>query len=111
LRWITITDVRQSYAEFLTLLRQSLLGPLGMLPLNTREDILAGRILEPALNAFVVRVRANASSVTQEHLDELRKQGLSEDAIFDAAVCAAVVAGVERYDCGMQALNGSRHAP
>src|SRR6188474_860299 len=103
--------MQTSYAKFLDRLREVLLGSSGVLPLSTRENILAGRILERPLNGFVVRVRANASSVTPEHLKELLRSGLLEDEVFEAAICAAVVAGFERYESGMKALRDGSHAP
>jgi hypothetical protein len=102
--------MRASYAEFITRLKRQLEGPLGKLPLKVRQDILEGRILDEPLNAFVVRVRANAVSVTQEHIDELKASGLDEDAIFDASVCAAFFAGWERWQAGMKALGKSGDA-
>jgi hypothetical protein len=102
--------VREPFGPFLERLRQQLVGPLGKLPAHVRRDIIEGRILDGPLNAFVVRVRANATSVTQQHIDELKASGLDEDEIFDAAVCAAFVAGVERYEAGMKALRGSSDA-
>ena len=103
--------VQQPYAEFLNLLREQLLGPLGKLPAAVRRDILEGRIVDGVLNAFVVRVRANATSVTQAHIDKLKAAGLDEDEIFDAAVCAAFYAGFERYQAGVNALKGTADAP
>jgi hypothetical protein len=102
--------MRKSYAEFLDQLQKQLLGPLGKLPADVRRDIIDGRILEGKLNAFVVRVRANATSVTQEHIDELKASGLGEDEIFEATICAAFLAGLERYQVAMKALSGSTDA-
>jgi hypothetical protein len=104
-------EVRQPYADFLRQLREQLLGPLGKLPASVRLDILEGRIVDGVLNTFVVRVRANATSVTQGHIDELKAAGLDEDEIFDAAVCAAFYAGFERYQAGVNALKGTTDAP
>ena len=102
--------MRESYSDYLNRLREQLLGPLGKLAPGVRRDILDGRIVEGAVNAFVVRVRGNASSVTQQHIDELKASGLDEDEIFDAAVCAAFVAGAERYQTAMKALQESADA-
>jgi hypothetical protein len=72
-------SVREPYPDFLKRLREQLLGPAGRLAANVRRDIVEGRIVEGVLNAFVVRVRANASSVTQEHIYELKMKGYDED--------------------------------
>src|SRR5688572_32900872 len=98
------SKMRTSYGEFIVRLRQELEGPLGKLAFKLRTDILEGRILEEPLNGFVVRVRANATSVTQQHIDELKASGLDEDGIFEASVCAAFVAGMERWQAAMKAM-------
>jgi alkylhydroperoxidase family enzyme len=102
--------MRESYGDFLGRLKKQLVDSLGKLPASVRREIIEGRIVEGALNAFVVRVRANAASVTQQDIDELKASGLDEDEIFEAAVCAAFVAGVERYAAGMKALRESTDA-
>jgi pyruvate/oxaloacetate carboxyltransferase len=103
--------VRESYADYLNRLKDQLLGPLGKLPAAVRRDIIEGRIVEGVLNTFIVRVRANATSVTQEHIDELKASGLTEDEILDATLCAAFVAGTERYEAAMRALEEAKDAP
>jgi alkylhydroperoxidase/carboxymuconolactone decarboxylase family protein YurZ len=103
--------VREPFSDYLNRLRGQLLGPLGRLSAELRRDIIEGRIVEGALNAFVVRVRANAASVTQEHIDQLKAEGLDEDEIYDATVCAAFVAGAERYNAALNALNEAKDAP
>ena len=99
------------FSDYMNRLREQLLGPLGKLPLPVRREIIEGRIVEGVLNSFVVRVRANATSVKQEHIEELRAAGFDEDEIFDATVCAAFVAGAERYEAAMNALKGANDAP
>jgi hypothetical protein len=98
--------MRKAYAAFLEQLKEQLLGASGSLPVEVRRDIIQGRILEGALNAFVVRVRANATSVSQADIDLLKADGASEDDIFEAAVCAAYVAGAERFEAGLRAMKG-----
>jgi alkylhydroperoxidase/carboxymuconolactone decarboxylase family protein YurZ len=97
-------SVRDGYQELLGKLKQQLLGPLGKLAEQTRRDIIAGRIVDARLNDLVVRVRANASSVTQAHIDALKAAGTDEDEIFDAVVCAAFLAGEERYEATLAVL-------
>jgi hypothetical protein len=101
----------ESFAGRLAQLKTQLLGPLGKLSAEVRRDIVEGRIIEEPLNAFVIRVRASASTVTQAHVDALKASGLDEDSIFDATVCAAFVAGMERWTLAMKALGRSDDAP
>ena len=98
---------RKSYGDFLDRLKDTLLGSLGTLPVDVRSGIIEGRILEDPLNAFVVRVRANATSINDDQIAELKASGLTEDEIFEATVCAAFVAGLERYEVAMKALKES----
>jgi alkylhydroperoxidase family enzyme len=97
--------MRASYEKFLDKLREQLLTPKASLPLDVRRDILDGRIVEGALNAFIVRVRGSASSITQAHIDQVKAAGFDEDAIFEAAICAALVAGTERYHAAIKAIS------
>jgi hypothetical protein len=98
--------MRNSYAKFMERLRKRLLEPDAELPGDVRREIIEGRIVDEPLNAFVVRIRANASSITQEHIDQLKAKGFAEDQIFEATVCAAFRAGLERYQAAMSALEG-----
>jgi hypothetical protein len=90
--------MRAPYADFLVRLRESLTGSQARLAPDVRRDIIEGRILEEPLNAYVVRVRANAASIGPEEIAQLKQRGLSEDEIFEGTVCAAYRAGVERYE-------------
>ena len=64
--------------------------------------------LAPDLTAYVDTIARGAYRVTDEHIDRLRRAGLSEDQIFDLTVNAAVSAGVSRLDRALKLLNGSR---
>lgn len=65
-----------------------------------------GAGVAPPLAAFVDKVIERAYTVTDADIDGLRAAGLSEDAIFEAVVAAAVGAGLARLDAGMAALAG-----
>ena len=64
--------------------------------------------LSPDLVAYVDTVARGAYRVTDEHVDRLRRAGLSEDQIFDLTVNAAVTAGVSRLDRALRLLQGGR---
>jgi hypothetical protein len=87
-------------------LRQTLTGPSGRLASALRREVIEGRILEEPLNGFVIRVRANAASIGAEEIAELKRSGLSEDEIFEATVCAAFRAGLERYEIFRTLMKG-----
>ena len=57
-----------------------------------------------ALGAYVDKVATRAYAVTDEHVDALRHQGYTEDAIFELTVTAALGAGLARLERGLAAL-------
>jgi hypothetical protein len=107
---VTIFFVGEGYSGLLGRLRERLLGPLGKLPVDVRRDILEGRIVDGALNAFVVKVRANAASIEQRDIDALERNGYDDDEIFDAAVCAAFHEGEHRYAAALKAIEDAPDA-
>lgn len=58
----------------------------------------------PGAEAYCDTVRRHAYRVTDAQVDELRAAGLGEDEIFELTVAAAVGAGLDRLEAGMQAL-------
>jgi alkylhydroperoxidase family enzyme len=58
----------------------------------------------PAARAYLEAVRRHAYRVTDRDVAELRARGLSEDEIFELTVAAAVGAGLQRLDAGLEAL-------
>jgi len=79
----------------------------------TRYDPLIERLHEaahpdrpppPAALGYVDTVRRHAFRVTDAQVEALSAAGLSEDEIFELTVAAAVGAGLERLDAGMQSL-------
>jgi alkylhydroperoxidase family enzyme len=69
-------------------------------PENTQEDI------PEALRAYVDKVARHAYKVTDGDLDDLKKAGYSEDAIFEITLSAALGAGMSRLERGLAALRG-----
>ncbi len=56
------------------------------------------------LNPFVEKVKAHAYRVTDEDIDELLAAGLTQDEVFHATTHAALEAGLERFQAGLDAL-------
>ena len=67
----------------------------------------AGRIPE-SLREYVDAVALHAYRITDEDLQELRRAGYSEDAIFEISVAASVGAGLARLERGLSILRGAR---
>jgi hypothetical protein len=63
----------------------------------------AGEIPE-GLRQYVDTVALHAYRITDEDLQELRRAGWSEDAIFEVSVAAAVGAGLARLERGLGIL-------
>jgi len=81
--------------------------------MKTRYDDLVGRLREaarpgrpspPEFEAYLEKVRLHAYKVTDADVQALKDAGYSEDEIFEHTVSAAVAAGLERLDAGLEAL-------
>jgi alkylhydroperoxidase family enzyme len=58
----------------------------------------------PIFASYLEKVRLHAYQVTDADVQRLKNAGFSEDKIFEHTVSAAVAAGLERLDAGLQAL-------
>jgi hypothetical protein len=63
------------------------------------------------LLAYVEKVTQSAYKITDQDIERLRKNGYSEDAIFEITLCASMGAGLARLERGLTALKGGQHAP
>jgi alkylhydroperoxidase family enzyme len=79
----------------------------------TRYDELVSRLREAAqpgrpapqpLRPYLEKVRRDATAVTDDDVDGLRRAGFTEDEIFEHTVSAAVAAGLERLEAGLRVL-------
>jgi alkylhydroperoxidase family enzyme len=52
----------------------------------------------PQSAAYLEKVRTCATTITDADVDELKRQGLSEDEIFEQTVAAAISEGLRRLD-------------
>ena len=60
------------------------------------------------LESYVDKVGRHAYKVTDDDIEKLKSAGYSEDAIFEITLCAALGAGIGRWERGLTALKGSR---
>ena len=78
----------------------------------TRYDALISQLLAAApnreapqhFNAYLEKVRRHAYTITDQDVQELKDAGYSEDEIFEFTVSAAVAAGIERLNAGLETL-------
>jgi alkylhydroperoxidase family enzyme len=76
-------------------------------PANSDNDPDCPEGLPTLLCAFVDKVIKHAYKVTDGDIERLRDAGYSEDAIFEAMVCAAAGAGLFRLNRGLNAMKGN----
>ena len=58
----------------------------------------------PELAPYLEKVRRHAFQVTDDDVQHLKDAGFTEDEIFEHTVSAAVAAGLERLEAGLEAL-------
>lgn len=90
-------------------LRASLTQSPGALPPDVRTAIVERNTqkIPPALVPYVIKVALHAYKVTDEDILQLKRDGLSEDVIFEATAAAAVGAAMLRLEKGMAALRSA----
>ena len=104
------------YSEHVRRLREAVFGsgrtePALRRAIEARAAVLGGRAaaageVPERLRAFVDTVAVNAYRVTPEDVEGLRRDGWSEDEIFEITASAALGAGLGRLERGMAALRG-----
>lgn len=66
-----------------------------------RREAIDGSSRDAGVAGYVAVVEREARLVTDSQLTQLRHEGLSEDAIFEVTVAAAVGAARRRFDAGV----------
>ena len=97
------------YAPYVEKLLASMTQTPGELAPEIRAAIVAGETtsIPPALLSYVIKVALHAYKVTDEDVLQLKRDGLSEDEIFEATAATAIGAALLRLDRGMAALRGT----
>lgn len=63
---------------------------------------------DPRLDAYLEKVAQAAATIRESEVKKLLDEGLTEDEVFEATVDVALTAGIERYEAGMRALEGTK---
>jgi alkylhydroperoxidase family enzyme len=94
------------YGGYVEKLRHSVTQTPGALPPDVRGAILArdNARIPAALVPYLEKVWTHAYRVTDEDVAQLKRDGFSEDQIFEATAAAAVGAALMRLEQGMGAL-------
>lgn len=85
------------------LVKRILEGP-GEAPHSDRRAAFANRGLSEPVSALVEKVALHAWRVTDEDIAAVRASGLSEDQVFEIAVCTAVGESNRQMDAALAAL-------
>jgi alkylhydroperoxidase family enzyme len=67
---------------------------------------LAGSAGSPpeVMQPYLEKVRTRAYAITDEDVAELRREGVTEDEIFEATVAVAIAEGLRRLDAALEVL-------
>jgi alkylhydroperoxidase family enzyme len=85
-------------------LRRAVLGDGATTPVEMRRAAFAGVVTDPAASDYVDAVRNRAYRITDADVAALRASGLSDDAIFELTVAAALGAAQRCLESGLAAL-------
>lgn len=92
------------YADKMERLRYAVVSGPGSLAPNIRQAISAGAYSSSPLGAFAQKVAEHAFRVNDDDIRELHRAHYSDDQIFEAAVSAALGAGLYRLQCVLTLL-------
>ena len=101
------TRLHDPYAKKMERLRHAVLSGPGSLPPHVRQAISEGARLSGALEVFVQKIVAEASTLTDDDIAELHRAHYTDDQIFEAIVSAAVGAGLFRLECVLNLLRSN----
>jgi hypothetical protein len=90
----------------LSALRRAILEAPAHTDPTTRTAAASGGFLPEPTASYVAKVRDQSYRITDRDMNALRTAGVSEDAIFELTVAAAVGAALRRLDAGMRAMRG-----
>ena len=110
--WISSSSSKNTlaydpYAIKVERLQHAVLYGPGSLPPHVRQAISEGARLSGALEIFVRKIAAEASTLTDDDIAELHRAHYTDDQIFEAIVSAAVGAGLFRLECVLNLLRSN----
>ena len=98
-------DAGAQHTPLVAALRRSILEAPGLTDLATRQRAFDGAAGESsALEQYLEMVRERSAYITDRSVDELRAQGVAEDALFELTVAAAAGAAFHRLEAGLRAM-------
>jgi hypothetical protein len=100
-------DPTDRHAAAVDALRQAVFQSPGSAESAVRVAAGRGGELPDPLGAYTAKVRDQSYGITDTDFAMLTAAGLSDDAVFEITIAAAVGAALERLDAGMRAVRGS----
>lgn len=95
-----MTDIARLHHELVT----RVLGSGGTAPPELRRAAFDDAGLDEPLRSLVTKVARDARHVADADIGAVRAAGLSEDQIFEVAVCAAIGQADREYNIALAAL-------
>jgi hypothetical protein len=75
-----------------------------MEPLEQLRAVVASTTPDPALAAYLEKVRTRAWTITDDEVQALKDAGVAEDTIFEQTVAVAISEGLRRLDAAERAI-------
>ena len=100
-------DPTDRHAAEVEALRRAVFESPGSTEPAVRVAAGSGGQLPNPIGSYAEMVRDRSYRITDSDLDELNAAGLSDDAIFEITVAAAVGAALQRLTAGMRAIRGT----
>lgn len=99
-------SLKDRHAGKMQQLMESVLDGPGELSSDTRRAIAEERYGEipAAFRSYLEKIPICAWTITDEDVQALRQEGVSEDQIFEATIAASLGAGLKRLRAGLAAL-------
>jgi hypothetical protein len=88
-------------------LRRSILETPGETARAQRDAVVASHHVSGVADPYLDKVRTASHRIVDDDIDRLRRDGLSEDAIFELTLAAALGEASRRFDAAIAALRRS----
>jgi len=103
----TDEDPIDRHAAAVNAIRRAVFESRGSTEPAVRDAAGSGGKLPEPLSSYAAKVRDQSYRITDTDFAGLTTAGLSDDAIFEITIAAAVGAALQRLDAGMRTVRGS----
>jgi alkylhydroperoxidase family enzyme len=109
-RWSKQADrsADRRHAKQLAALLQAVLESPGATDPAVRHAVYRGESQSAPVGAYVEQIRSQSYRIGDEDVQRLLASGLSQDAVFELTVAAALGAAAERLEAGLRAMHAMR---